>query len=499
MLTPISLWSFLSGISGLHHNIKRHSERCPSRHPSHPAPLGSASTVPGPEGTQIAALGSTDERVLGVPCDDSSSLVVRTPKEHSTPIVAEEIGLEPLIEAETPSHIIHPPSPISEVSPQTQKASSPSGIGQYPFSHPAPLGGASTIPNLGSTRLNCRFQASNEGASVNSYQFEEPIGTPQYTQLLSIPGGHHFPSVPLWPTPAPLDGASTIPNLGYTQPNCRFQASSEGALVNSYQFEEPIGTPQYTQLLSIPGGHHFPSVPLWPTPVGFCRVEDPSSHIAQPLVQADLTTSGQTPNSGAEPNGSDIDLNINISRKNGKPVSSNQQIGPDRGIRTHPRRESNPYQRPTLSVTRKSRPVKHEDNLERLQQRCRRQGADEDAVCLLGKVFVNEVSEKALTRSLTDEVETEELGIVTGKVYTAFLEPTDEGEGAVPRYICRLCHSDQTWKHAKDVLRHLKRDHFGLADTCNKWYVSRHCYHKKNVNIAFSGYAASKSSILEAR
>ena len=281
------------------------------------------------------------------------------------------------------------------------------------------------------------------------------------------------------------------------------QASGVGGSFNSYHFEEPIGTPQYSQLLSsiaIPGGHHFPPVPLWPTPAWFPPVEDPSSHSAQPLVQADLTTSGQTPNSGSEPNGSDIDVNVDIARKNGKPVSSNQQIGPNRGIRTHPRRESNPYQRPTSSVARKTRPVKHEDNLERLQQRCRKQGADEDAIGLLGKVFANEVSKKALTRSLTDEeAETKELGIVTGKVYTAFLEPTDEGEGAVPRYICRLCHSDQTWKHAKDVVRHLKRDHLGLADTCNKWYASGHCYHQQNVNIAFSGYAAIKSSIPEAR
>ena len=101
-------------------------------------------------------LGSTDERNWGVPCDGSPSLVVRTPEAQSAPVVAEEIDWKALIKAATPTHIIHPPSPISEVSPQTQKANSPSGIGQYPFSHPAPLGGASTIPNLGYTQLNCR-------------------------------------------------------------------------------------------------------------------------------------------------------------------------------------------------------------------------------------------------------------------------------------------------------------------------------------------------------
>lgn len=75
-----------------------------------------------------------------------------------------------------------------------------------------------------------------------------------------------------------------------------------------------------------------------------------------------------------------------------------------------------------------------------------------------------------LTRSLTDaEVETKELGIVTGRVYTAFLELARDG-----RYICRLCHRDQTWKYARDAVRHLTRDHFGLAERCGDWYVFGH-------------------------
>ncbi len=92
----------------------------------------------------------------------------------------------------------------------------------------------------------------------------------------------------------------------------------------------------------------------------------------------------------------------------------------------------------------------------------------------MGKVFTNEVSLKALTRPLTDaEVEKKEFGVETGRVYIAFLESIDEEEeGVGTYYVCRLCHSEQIWRHHKDVLRHLRRDHFGLADVCNQWYVS---------------------------
>lgn len=282
-------------------------------------------------------------------------------------------------------------------------------------------------------------------------------------------------------------------------------ARGEDASFGSYHLEEPISTPQYSELLSsivIPGDHLLPSVPLWSTSAGFSPVEDPSSHSPRPILQANLTASGHTPNSGGGRNGSDVNFNVDAAHtnENSTTFKSNHHTGPDRSGRTHTRRESKPYQRPTPSVTPKIRPVKYEDNLERLQKRCKEQGADEGAIGLLGKVFANEVSHAALTRSLTDEeVETKELGIVTGKVYTAFLEPTDEGRGDAPRYICRLCHSDQTWKHAKDVVRHLKRDHFGFADTCKKWYVFYHLLTFASADIVLPGHAAGKSPIQKAR
>ncbi len=156
----------------------------------------------------------------------------------------------------------------------------------------------------------------------------------------------------------------------------------------------------------------------------------------------------------------------------GVPTSLNQQIGATSSNGNERRQVPKPYQRPTPAA-RKNRPITYEGNLVRLQQRCRRQGADEGAIVLLGKVFANEVSLKALTRPLTDaEEETKEFGVGTGRVYIAFLETINEGEGVGTYYVCRLCHSAQIWRHHKDVLRHLRRVHFGLADVCNQWYVS---------------------------
>ena len=89
-----------------------------------------------------------NEGVWGVAYDRSSSLDAPPPEGHSTPVVAEEIDVEALIDKATPPHIAHPPSPISECSPQTQEVNGPSNTGQDPISHPIPLGGVINTPNL---------------------------------------------------------------------------------------------------------------------------------------------------------------------------------------------------------------------------------------------------------------------------------------------------------------------------------------------------------------
>ena len=202
-----------------------------------------------------------------------------------------------------------------------------------------------------------------------------------------------------------------------------------------------------------------------PTPAEVISPGDRRFQVPAPLAQASPATSGQSTDTGAERSRS----SGNIRTANGKPTSSNQQLGLNR--RTSLRRGSKPYERPTPCTTHKTRPVPHEPNLERLQQRCRGQGADEIAVGFLPKIFANNgVSLEALVRPFTDaEVETGEFGGKTGNVYTAFLRYTQGEESGPPRHICRLCHSSQTWKHSKDVLRHLRRDHFGLSTICKKW------------------------------
>lgn len=209
--------------------------------------------------------------------------------------------------------------------------------------------------------------------------------------------------------------------------------------------------------------------PMHATPAeAFFLVNDPVSYILSYLAPAILTTLSEPPNHGPWPSpGVDI---------SDEPTSPSRGDEPKNNDKKDKEQEPEPSQGPIPPAARKTRPVKYEGDLARLQQRCREKGADEGVVSLLGKIFADEVSLEALIRPLTDaEVETKEFGIKTGKIYTAFLEYTNE-ESVASRCICRLCHmhSKQTWKHSKDVLRHLRRDHFGLADVCKQWYVSNY-------------------------
>jgi len=273
---------------------------------------------------------------------------------------------------------------------------------------------------------------------------------PLVTGLLSSPagskGGAAGPSVPASAV------SSQVPHRGgSTQEQEQFYHSLEPAL-----HQQPEQMQPYPQQLY--------NSPTYATPAEVVSLANASSSHLPP--QTNPTASGENPNSGG-PSGS----NVNITGASGEPMPFNQQIGPSCSNGTNRRQLSKPYQRPT-SAPRKPRPIPYERNLVRLQQRCRRQGADEGAIGLLGKVFANGVSLEALTRQVTDtEAETKEFGIDNGKVYNALLGYLDEEDGVVPRYNCRLCHSEQTWKHPRDVLRHLRREHFGLADVCDQWYV----------------------------
>ena len=123
------------------------------------------------------------------------------------------------------------------------------------------------------------------------------------------------------------------------------------------------------------------------------------------------------------------------------------------------------YRRPQ----KKQPAVEFEPDIKKLQHRCRAAGADEEAVRLIERVFVDEVKLSSLTRKLSaKELASGQFGSELGQVYVGFLRAERD-----TRYTCRLCprNTDMSWKHRRDALRHLRRDHFGLADKCD-WCVS---------------------------
>jgi len=131
-------------------------------------------------------------------------------------------------------------------------------------------------------------------------------------------------------------------------------------------------------------------------------------------------------------------------------------------VRLHPFR--------TISYRKQPRPAATFDaNIVQVQARCADAGGDPTAIWLLPAIFVEGISQRALTRQLTSSEARDYYGGRPGQVYRVLLR-VDEDK----RFHCRLCAVDADeggWKHAKDALRHLKRDHFGLGTQCDHWSV----------------------------
>jgi hypothetical protein len=162
-----------------------------------------------------------------------------------------------------------------------------------------------------------------------------------------------------------------------------------------------------------------------------------------------------------DPSRSTVDTDINLS----EPYRGHhRRTGMD--LKAQPK--GSQYRLPS-SQRMKTYAVPFEPGISRLQKRCEKQGADKGAIALLEKLFPDGITLNALTRQKTlAEIENGTFGTGTGKVFTALLERTSAGGEGV-RHNCRLCHCHQTWKYEKDVLRHLRRDHFGLSDVCERW------------------------------
>lgn len=162
--------------------------------------------------------------------------------------------------------------------------------------------------------------------------------------------------------------------------------------------------------------------------------------------------------------------------------SNNRNTNADNGRHQVSKGAHHPYNNPvTLLNRRKARQpaAAWEPNVATLQDRLRREGGDQDVVNLVERVFSNGVTLEALTRRQTREEAAQQVfGQGGGPVYLAFLETLPLNERDNPalwtRFRCRLCPNivdAPSWKHHRDVLRHLKRDHFGLGEICLQWYV----------------------------
>jgi len=121
-----------------------------------------------------------------------------------------------------------------------------------------------------------------------------------------------------------------------------------------------------------------------------------------------------------------------------------------------------------ISYRKRPRPAATFDgNVAQVQAQCVACGGDPAAIAILPAIFIDGISQEALTRQMTNSESSKYHSGQPGQVYRTLLRIDEE-----KRYRCRLCAIDtdgRGWKHARDALRHLKRDHFGLGDRCNDW------------------------------
>lgn len=139
-----------------------------------------------------------------------------------------------------------------------------------------------------------------------------------------------------------------------------------------------------------------------------------------------------------------------------------------------------PYDHSVWHCTRRGHRLpaaNYESNITRLQERLRQEGANPDAVALVQTIFSDGVTLEALTRRRTRAEATQEASFSqgAGPVYLGFLDSVHSALGeSGTRYQCRLCPIKGeiiTWKYHRDVLRHLRKEHFGLGEKCFHWYV----------------------------
>jgi len=142
------------------------------------------------------------------------------------------------------------------------------------------------------------------------------------------------------------------------------------------------------------------------------------------------------------------------------------------------------YPSSSISYRKQSRPAAtFAANVIQVQARCTGAGGDPAAIELLPVIFVDGITQTALTRPLTRNEAFEYHGGRTGKMYRVLLRFNEEEK----RFHCRLCaigDDEGGWKHPRDALHHLKRDHFGLGTQCDRWSVCFSiCEHIKGLTL----------------
>jgi len=114
------------------------------------------------------------------------------------------------------------------------------------------------------------------------------------------------------------------------------------------------------------------------------------------------------------------------------------------------------------------RPAAAEMTLEATVSELHRDGIDEEAIDTVKEIFSAGLTIDALMRKMTKDESRRYLNGEKGQAYRALLRDVDK------RFQCRLCREGanaMSWKHPRDVVRHLRRDHFGLGDACPNWFV----------------------------
>jgi len=113
-------------------------------------------------------------------------------------------------------------------------------------------------------------------------------------------------------------------------------------------------------------------------------------------------------------------------------------------------------------------PAAADMDLESIINELRCEGIDDEALGTVKEIFSTSFTADALMRKMTRDESRRYLNGEKGQAYRALLRNVDK------RFQCRLCREGanaMSWKHPRDVVRHLRRDHFGLGDSCPNWFV----------------------------